>query len=218
MGDVDLETHQRRPSVKYERVDFKTSSHEGRLKVLKRNLVAQMLGKPGIFREAVEKVRVQWQIEGPPSRLPPKSEGILYPPSLAESNPYEELHALYLKAVGLTPPQDPSTLYINLTGFWHNNVRDALLGSVPGKYLEDSPPHALVDGSPVSKQALAWYRFAAACVLYDPPLEQAQAFADYGGLPPLPGEENSGEPISGVLTERQLREQEIGFAEQSALG
>ncbi|MBA3617322.1 MAG: hypothetical protein H0W52_14575 [Rubrobacteraceae bacterium] len=50
---------------------------------------------------------------------------------------------------------------------------------------------------------LPWLRFAAACVLYRPPVEEAPTFAEYGGLPTLPGDEAEGEPILGVQTKRQ---------------
>jgi hypothetical protein len=58
-------------------------------------------------------------------------------------------------------------------------------------------------------------RFAAACVLYDPPLEQAPAFADYGGLPLLPGEETEDETLAGVLIEHDLREGEVDLRVQN---
>jgi hypothetical protein len=58
-------------------------------------------------------------------------------------------------------------------------------------------------------------QFAAACVLYDPPLERAPAFADYGGLPLLPGEETGDESVPGVLIEHDLREGEVDLRVQN---
>lgn len=68
-------------------------------------------------------------------------------------------------------------------GSWESDLCALLLRSVPERYLEaKSPPYT---GSLFSRKRLSpWLRFAAACVLYDPPPEQAPAFADYGGLPP----------------------------------
>jgi hypothetical protein len=60
-------------------------------------------------------------------------------------------------------------------------------------------------------------RFAAACALYDPPPEKAPAFAAYGGLPVLPGEETQDDPIPSVLTDRELREGETDLMVQIAI-
>jgi hypothetical protein len=53
---------------------------------------------------------------------------------------------------------------------------------------------------------LPWYFFAAAGVLYDPPLEEAPVFADYGEPPQL-GQERA--HTSSVLSELELRQRRI---------
>jgi hypothetical protein len=80
MVDEDLEFHQRTPSVTYEPVRHKENPRRARLVVMKRNLVAQLLIRRGDFWEAIKNVRIRWQLDPVPTRLPPDSEDILYPP------------------------------------------------------------------------------------------------------------------------------------------
>jgi len=229
-ADADFEAHQRGLSFTYEflRYDGNPKAH---FELLKRNFVAQKLASQGRLPEAIREIRTRWGIN-PLAQLP-QSEDIPYPPGVEEligsKEPYAAYADLKERLRGgrhyiallrgdlrnlhyISPPGDPEelhTIYSNLKTGWHTDLHWVLLcGGVPEKYLEKPPPY--VGNPPISTQLLPWYRFAAGCVLYDVPrLEDALAFAEYGGLPPLPGEEAEEEPILGVLTERQLREERM---------
>ncbi|MCA1717036.1 MAG: hypothetical protein LC781_09400 [Actinobacteria bacterium] len=84
-----------------------------------------------------------------------------------------------------------------------------LLRGVPEGYLEDRPPH---HGSPpFSEYRLSWYRFAAACVLYNPPVEEdLWPLVEYGGFPLLSGEAGAREqPVLGVVWGQELKERQM---------
>ncbi len=162
---------------------------------LKRNLVAEMRGAPGRFREAVEEVRAYWRIDDPPVRLPPESEDILLPPELGKPGDLSALRVVWsnhplLHPVSLgsrrrqgdvkTWPTSQREIYRNLKRRWELDLRNALRrGGVPEEYLEDR--------AHISEDELPLYRFAAACVLYEPPDTALIAFANYGGAPPIKG-------------------------------
>jgi len=166
-----------------------------------------MRGAPGRFRETVEKVRAHWRIDDPPTRLPPKSEDILLPPDLEKPGDLSALHAVWTNHPLLAPlahgskrrpddietwPTSWSTTYRNLKHRWEADLRGALRsGGVPMEYLKDR--------GFISEDELHLYRFASACVLYEPPDTGLLTFANYGGSP----------PVKGWLTERQLKEQRI---------
>jgi hypothetical protein len=114
----------------------------------------------------------------------------------------------------LNHPKAQHTAWLNQTRSWESDLCDLLLRTVRSPEAK-SPPYTGTLSPP--KRLLPWLRFAAACALYDPPPEKAPAFADYGGLPLLPGEETQDEPIPGVLTERELREGETDFMVQIAI-
>jgi hypothetical protein len=210
----------------------KGSPFEDRIKLLKDGLVLQRVAQRGEFWEAIEQIRTYWQIDDPPAQLPPQSEDILLPPSLAEPGDLSELHAMWSKHPLLRPLEsgwrrhpdrlktwrsDWNTAYLNLKGRWHLDLHYVLRRGVPERCLEKRPPH--VGNPPLSQHLLPWYRFAAACVLYNPPRnEKLPMFARYGGLPAPPGEGIVGEePVLGVLTERQLLERAIEAEQQHML-
>ncbi len=203
-----------RPAVEYRTVQAGEYPLKARLRVLKRNLVAQMLGVPGGFREEPYEVRAWWRMDDPPTQLPPPCQEAYYPdpPGLDEQTDLEELYEMWSHHPHLPPitwgsrrrpseletwPTDRRTAYDNLVLRWELDLRRLLfIGGVPEEqaYSKDW------------RIQLPWLRFAAACVLYHPPVEKAPVFAEYSGLPPLPGEESEEEPLLGVQTERQRRE------------
>jgi hypothetical protein len=210
----------------------KESPFEARIKLLKDGLILQLVARRGEFFEAIEKVREYWQIDDPPAQLPPQSEDSLLPPSLDEPGDLSELHAMWTKHPLLRPlasgwrkhpdrlktwRSDWDTAYLNLKARWHLDLLYVLRRGVPEKYLEERPPY--VGSPPLSQPLLPWYRFAAACVLCNPPRnEQLPTFALYGGLPTPPGEGTAGEePVLGVLTERQVLERVIEAEQQHML-
>lgn len=174
---------------------------------LKRNLVAEMRGAPGHFREAVEEVRARWRIDEPPARLPSEAKDILLPPGLGKPGDLSELHAMWANHPLLPPlaggvsgdpsscivwPSEVSTTRRNLKRRWEADLREALRsGGVSEEYLKDRVA--------ISEDELPLYRFASACVLHEPPDASMMAFSNYGGTP----------PIKGWLTERQLKEQQM---------
>ncbi len=218
-GDADFETHQRRlntyPHLQ-ELKAFKDNPEKKRLLALKREFVAQMLGKPGAFRERVEEIRGYWQIDDPPVQIPRKSEDILLlPPNIKESEDLSSLHAAAAHHPRLSPPgailPRPDCLdsvRSNLILQWEVDLRSILLdGGVSEGYLTEcrgTPIEHPLGGRPIPQEHLPWYRFAAACVRYNVPLEEAPSFADYGGLPGQPSE-----PILRAWSGRELREREM---------
>ncbi len=200
--------------------------------MLKAELVLQLATRRGEFWDAIEKIRAYWQLDNPSAQLPPESEDILLPPVLVEPGDLSELHVMWSKHPLLRPlssgwKRPPSNLKtwrtdwdtacLNLRARWQSDLLYVLQHGVPERYLEERPPH--VGNPPLSEPLLPWYRFAAVCVLYNPPRnEKLPMFALYGGLPMLPGEGTEGEePILGVLTERQLIEQAVEAEQWHAL-
>jgi hypothetical protein len=213
MADEDLEAHQSTPSVIYEPVRHNENPRRARLVVMKRNLVAQLIARRGDFWEDIKYIRRRWQLDPVPTQLPPDSEDILYPQQMPAQQPPRP-SAFILPSnrvqVHIVNPGDQE-LYAARPydrGTWESELYDVLLRSVPEKYLQAKPP-PYTGGPCPPERLLPWLQFAAACVLYDPPLEQAPALADYGGLPLLPGKETGDEPIPGVLIEHNLREGEV---------
>jgi hypothetical protein len=210
----------------------KEPSFAARLKLLKDGLVLQLVARRGEFWDGVEKIRSYWQIDNPPAQLPRESKDILLPPSLDEPGDLSELRMMWSTHPLLRPlasgwrrhpnklktwRSDWGTAYLNLKDRWQSDLFYVLQCGVPEKYLKERPPY--VGNPPLSQQLLPWYRFAAACVLYNPPRnEKLPTFALYGGLPTLPGEGTTGESsIPGVLTERHLQEQAFEAEQQRAL-
>jgi hypothetical protein len=221
MVDEDLEVLERTPSVTYEPISHKENSRRARLVVMKRNLVAQLLVRRGDFWEAIRDVRSRWQLDPVPTQLPPDSEDVLYPRQTPTPRPPRSstfiLPLNRPKAYVVSPgDHERYTPRLYQRGSWESELCDLLLHSVPGRYLEAKPP-PYTGRVAAWKPPSAWLRFAAACVLFDPPPEQAPAFADYGGLPLVPGEEAEDEPVPGVLIEHELREGEIGLRVQNAI-
>ncbi len=221
MADEDLEACQSIPSVIYEPVRHKDNPRKARLVVLKRNLVAQLLARGGAFWELIKNVRSRWQLDPVPTRLPPDSEDILRPPHTPAQHPLRPLAFILplnrpTAHVVIPGDQEQYTPWPYDRGSWESDLCALLLHSVPERYLQAKSPQ--YTGSLSSRKRLSpWLRFAAACVLYDPPPEQAPAFAAYGGLPLAPGEETGDEPIPGVLIEDDLREGEIDLRVQNAI-
>ena len=68
----------------YLHIKSEGSPREARLKLLKREFVAQLLGKPGGFGEAVKEARSFWRVVDPPiERLPDPEDDVLVPPALS---------------------------------------------------------------------------------------------------------------------------------------
>lgn len=218
-ADADLDAHQCGLSIDLKKVRFGENSLKARIVTLKRNLVARMIAKRGPYWEAIREVRARWRLEPVSTQLPPESDDILHPPGLpAREPPRPEEYIL--------PPDIPNP-YTGEPGKleeyeswsydkkrWLSDLDDVLLRFVPERYLEEGRPYA---GWPPSQERwLPWYRFVAGCVLYDPPVEEAPAFADYGGIPLSSGEGTKAEPTPAVpeptpavLSERGLREAQI---------
>jgi hypothetical protein len=89
MADKEFNAVQNPTLTRRPRVSSEGKPREARIRLLKRDLVTQMLGKPGKFREAIKKVRSFWRIEVPPVHLPPESEDLL-PPVLMEPRDLSE--------------------------------------------------------------------------------------------------------------------------------
>jgi hypothetical protein len=153
-------------------------------------------------------------IVDPPTQLPPPCQEAYYPdpPGLDEQTSLEELYEMWSHHPHLPPitwgslrrpdelhtwPTDRRTAYDNLVLRWELDLRHLLfIGGVPEEQARSKD----------WRIQLPWLRFAAACVLYRPPVEEAPAFAEFGGLPTLPREATEGDPLLGVQTERQRRE------------
>ncbi len=178
---------------------------------LKDDLVVELYLGRGTYWEAVEKARKEWLINDPPVQLPPESEDILLPPCLGGARDLSELHAVWAHHPDLPPlmggpRDDPASYtvwvsnwdiaYSNLKRHWELDLKLVLNAGVPEKYLKESPPR--IGSPPLSEALVPWYRFAAACVLYNPPGEALPAFAEYGGR-----------AIPGVLTRYELQEQRV---------
>jgi hypothetical protein len=192
--NANLGAHQRDLPVKWEPVNHTKNSYEGRLRVVKQDVVAEMRGAPGGVRSAVEEVRDRHGTDNPPETLPPESDDILYPESVGEAPESIEEY----------------TAWLNDRRRWQSDLLWVLLRGVPEEYLgEKSAP--FVVSPPVPARRLPWLRFASALVLCDVPVEEAPVFADYGGLPTFP--QRGEEAVLDVYTERELRDRAI-VAEQ----
>ncbi len=209
-SDADFEAHQRLTTVEYEPVKDEKNPLRARLVLTKRNLVAQMLARRGGYWNAICDVRARWGLDPVPTRLPPESGDILYPTTIPAQRPPRPMELIL-------PPDRPNEhqgepgnperyeAWLNERSRWVSDLGDVLRACLPEKYLgEETPPY--VDWPPAKERWLPWYRFAAACVLYHPPLEKAPVFADYGGLPLSERQEAENEPMPNVLTERTLRQ------------
>ena len=156
-------------------------------------MVEQLVIRRGSSYEAIIEIRARWGLEHVPAQLPPESEDVLLPPNIGESSSSEEQHESWLKAKAR----------------WMEDLHYMLRRSVPEKYVNSK--FTLYPAGPRDPERwLPWYRFAAACVLYNPPLsEDLPAFAEYGGLLRLAGENTNEKPVLGVLDSRRLRTEEI---------
>jgi hypothetical protein len=203
--------------AKYWPVRSEGSPREASLKVLKRDLVAEVIGKPGKFGKAVEATRSYWRIDVPPiRRLPAPDEDVLLPPVLSGPSDLADLRAAWSHHPDLSagPPEDVDWVVRQLEQQWQRDLNHALLlGGVPERYLEKPSPH--VGYPPTSTRILSWLRFAAACVLCEVPPEQAEAFAEVGGVPSLIGDVD-GESILGVIGPREQQERSIAAAVHEA--
>jgi hypothetical protein len=220
-SEAAFETYRHARPLKYEHVKEKKNPLKRRLRILKRNLVARMLAKRGGYWEAITEVRNRWHLDPVPTQLPPASEDILYPPSVLPQRPPRPMQYIL-------PPDTPNPYigepggleeyenWLNLRADWLFDLGNVLRCGVPERYIdEEALPY--MGWPPPQERWLHWYRFAAACVLYNPPPEEASVFADYGGLPLLPGKETKDEPTPSVLTEQHLREGTIDLRVQNAL-
>lgn len=164
----------------------------------KPDLVVQIVARRGEFWEAVSEVRERWQITDPPAELPPESEDVLLPPGVGEPN---HSRAGY-------------TAYLNAKRRWLGDLRRVLLrGGVSESYVEDQDAHH-TGNPPVPSRLLPAYRFAAACVLFDPPhSERLPDFAEYGG----PQRSSDQHGAARLLTEQELGLRALPGEEQRAL-
>ena len=221
-SDAAFEAYQHAPLVKYKRVK-EENPLKRRLRILKRNLVASMIAQRGGYWEAIAEVRNRWHLDPAPTQLPPASEDILYPPSVPSQRPPRSMEYILRPDIPNTYMGEPGDLeeyedWVNLRANWLMDLGDVLRRGVPERYLdEEAPPY--MGWPPPQERWLPWYRFAAACVLYNPPLdlEEASLFADYGGLPLLPGKETKDEPTPAILTEQALRAGTIDLRVQNAI-
>lgn len=169
-------------------MDLNKNRREGRLRVLKQDLVAQMLGAPGDLRGAVEEVRARWGVDNPLEELPPESDDILYPPSIGEPGSSIEEY----------------TAWLNARRRWLDDLFWILLHCVPEEYLEaplGDESTLQVGSPPVTAHRLPWLRFASTLVLYDAPPSAPSPSLTTVGL--LSGLSEAEEPTLDVLTERQ---------------
>ena len=173
-----------------------------RLVELKKGLVVQLVTRRGEFWEAVAEVRGDWQIRDVPAQLPPESADVLLPESVG------------------TPGDSTKeyTAWLNRKRRWHGSLRYVLAPTEVERYLgEEGPPYNTADSPPLPLKWLPWYRFAAACVLYDPPKsEELPKFAKYGGRPALLGDPDGAEPAFGLLSSHDLLKHDMGYAMREA--
>lgn len=219
-ADPALEAYRHAAPVKYEHVK-EENPLKRRLRILKRNLVAQMVARRGRYWEAISEVRNRWQLDPVPTRLPPAVGDMLYPPSVPSQRPPRPMEYILPPDIPNPSMEEPGDLkgyesWLSLRANWVDDLEDVLRRGVPGRYLEEEILPYMGWPSPQNRW-VAWYRFAAACVLYNPPPERASAFADYGGLPLLPGTRPKDEPTPAVLTERELREGTIDLKVQNVI-
>ena len=211
--DAGLEVAQDELTIEWQSVAVEEKNRlEGHLRILKRDIVAQKLGGPGNVRKDVEEIRGWWGITSPPEELPPESHDVLLPPPLQEPKELSELLAVWSKHPYEIAewPEDWDDAYQDLKDRWLLDLLLLLMGCVPEKYWLDPIGDKLPELFPqVSARLLPWLRFASALVLYDVPVEKANSFAEYGGLPTGLAEDK---PMLDVLTERQLREKDTEHA------
>jgi len=185
--------------------------------VLKRDLVAEVIGKPGGFGEAIREVRSHWGINAPSvQRLPAPDEDLLLPPVLSSPSDPSDLLAAWSHHPHLPagPPEDVHSVVGNLGRKWRRDLSQAtLLGGVSKRYLEEPSPHV---GHPLtSTRILPWLRFAAACVLCDVPVLDVLQLAEVGDVPSL-RRNLKGESVLGVISPREQRERDIPAAVHEA--
>jgi hypothetical protein len=197
---ADVKDYQRGLSGKYPRVKYQEAPIGARLLHWKRSWVAQMLDRRGRVWESIQKLRADWQIDVVAARLPPEQADILLPGGRPED---------YLQPYELRSEDTHFVDWYNLKRKWESDLHSLLLaGGLPEELLEKRPPY--VGRPPIPKHCLPWYRFAAACMLYDVPRsEQAVKFADYGGLPAVQTGAAVEEPTLPVLSSEQLQEQRV---------
>ena len=219
-SNAAFEAYRHATPLKYERVK-EENPLKRRLRILKRNLVARMIAKRGGYWEAITEMRNRWHLDPVPTQLPPASEDILYPQSVPTQRPPRPSEYILPPDIPNPYMGEPGGLeeyenWLNLRADWLFDLGNVLRCGVPERYVdEEAPPY--MGWAPPQERWLPWYRFAAACVLYNPPPEEASVFADYGGLPLLPAKGKKDEPTPSVLTEQHLREGRIDLRVQNAL-
>ena len=193
------------------------SPREKRLRLLKRELVAQVLGKPGPFGEAIKKVRFSWWIvEQSIDRLPGAEDDLPVPPALSTPRYPSDMHTAWAHHPDLPPgpPSDAHTVARNLERQWQNDLLYALRrGGVPERHVAGRPPYA--GSPPASARLLSWLRFAAACVLCKVPVSKAPALVEVGGVPSL-RRGIEGECMLGVVGPDEQEARAVARAEREA--
>nr|MDP9481373.1 hypothetical protein [Actinomycetota bacterium] len=220
-GEAELEARRGARAVRYWPVKYPKNPLKARITSLKRGLVAQMITRRGPFWDAIEEVRARWGLDPVPTQLPPDSDDLLYPPSVPTRRPPRPKEYIYPPDVPNPHMGEPGDLeqyeeWLRLRTEWDFDLGDVFRRGVPSRYVgEDSSSYR---GWPAHEgRSLAWYRFTAACVLYQPPVEEAPVFAEYGGMPLLPERRDGDEPVPDVLTERELREGAVDLEVQIAM-
>ena len=132
-----------------------SSSAEGRLRQLRRELVLQLYMRRGPLWQAVHDVRNRWNIN-PKVQLPPPNAGRLLPEDAPDfyDDEYQEYVNRWLSELHVIREQVDPRQYLTLREF-------------------------LGDG-----RAESWFEFLEACVLYDPPDDQLTEFASHGDQEP----------------------------------
>jgi len=137
------------------------SSSGGEINALKRELVAQLYTQGGAFWEAVREVRSRRGIVATPKHPSEFDEHLLFPQD-TPNWPGE--------------PGEPGYTEEKLEKWdafyqeWQRDLNTIIRSVVQERYFD-----------PTKKDPLPWQRFAAACVLYDPPETDLEALANYAG-------------------------------------
>jgi hypothetical protein len=139
----------------YQRLETRASTD---IRVFKQDLVLKLFTQRGSFWEAMQELRLRWDIK-PSTHLPPKHLVLpLPPPSLAEQldNIRTEEKRQELEKVDER---------------WGDDLLSIILEFVPERFRERHGLDSFFD----------WNGFVSACVLYDPPETNLREFSELGG-------------------------------------
>lgn len=147
----------------------KQAGAKTRLTEVKKEMALRLASRGGKIWEAISEARRSWDLHDVPAQLPPESpdSDVLIPESVGKpANTTWEY-----------------TAWLNRKRAWYESIRDVLTAAGVEKYLLYGAEPRMAGNPPLPESWLPWYRFGAACILYDPPRSpDLPKFAEYGGL------------------------------------